>query len=71
MATVYAGDGGGIERPCVVAQRGVALPGAAVATTPSSVMGGLERGSCTGAGISMSTNRQGGVNEELKTRFEA
>lgn len=68
VTTVYAVDSGGIERPRVVAQRGVALPGAAVAATSSSVTGGLERWSGTGAGISMSTNRPGGVNEEPKTR---
>ena len=31
VAAVYTGDGGGIDRSCLVAQRGAALPGAAVA----------------------------------------
>ena len=39
VAAVYTGDGGGIDRSRVVAQRGAALPGAAVAATPSAVTG--------------------------------
>src|SRR2546425_10047688 len=31
VAAVYTGDGSGIDRPCMVAARGVVLPGAAVA----------------------------------------
>jgi IS1 family transposase len=31
VATVYPSDGGGLDRPCLVAERGVALSGAAVA----------------------------------------
>ena len=31
VAAVHTGDGGGLDRPCVVAQRGAVLPGAAVA----------------------------------------
>ena len=31
VAAVHPGDGGGLDRPCVVAQRGAVLPGTAVA----------------------------------------
>ena len=37
VAAVHTGDGGGIDRSRVVAQRGAALPGAAVAATASAV----------------------------------
>ena len=37
VAAVYTGDGGGIDRSRLVAQRGAAVPGAAVAATASAV----------------------------------
>jgi hypothetical protein len=39
VAAVYASNGGGMNRSCVVAQRGVAVQSAAVATTSSAVTG--------------------------------
>ena len=40
MAAVYASDGGGIDGPCVVAERGVALSGATVAPAADGLRNG-------------------------------
>src|SRR5262245_57604097 len=39
VAAVYPGDGGRIDRPRLVAERGPALPGATVAAAPGTVTG--------------------------------
>jgi hypothetical protein len=41
VAAVYTGDGSGINRPCVVAARGVTLSGAAVAPVTDRVKNGV------------------------------
>lgn len=50
MAAVHTGDGGGLDRPCVVTQRDRALPGATVAASSSAVTGWPGRGACIEAG---------------------
>src|SRR4030095_16089779 len=40
MAPLYPGDGGGIDRSRLVAQRSIAVPGAAVATGPDGLRTG-------------------------------
>jgi hypothetical protein len=69
MAAVYTGDGSRRDGSRLVAPRGAALLGAAVAATSSTVTGGQE-GDRPTERESMSTSRPGGVIEELKTRFE-
>src|SRR3989442_1528676 len=50
VAAVYPGDGSGIDRSRVVAQRGPVLPGTTVAATASAVAVGPGRWACKGAG---------------------
>src|ERR1700730_7630772 len=50
VAAVYTGDGSGIDRSRVVAQRGPVLPGPAVAAIASAVAGWPGRWACKGAG---------------------
>src|SRR5215468_7696944 len=42
VAAVYTGHGGGIDGPCVVAQRGIVLPSAAVAPAADGLINGAD-----------------------------
>ena len=68
VAAVYTGDGGGIDRSRVVAQRGAAVPGAAVAPAAD----GLKHGPVEDRGVeglSVLRCRPRGVDEGLENRF--
>ena len=68
MATVHPGNGGGIERPCLVAQRGVVLPRATVAPGIDGLKQDAGWGSWCGATqcAQMEVNRgRGGVENRL------
>ena len=69
MATVHPGHGGGTDRPCMVAQRGIVLPRAAMAPGTD----GLKQDTVEDRDVERHNalkHRPTGVSERLKTDLE-
>lgn len=70
MTAVYPGDGGGFNRPCVVAQGGSVLSGTAVAAGAGGLKQEIEVEGRDVNRLGVLRYRRAGASERLKTDLE-